>query len=72
MEGLEFLGTIIVIGMLVHWFLRHDRAPDRPTAGLFAMREDDDPSPSAAGRAQSPANPSQTNRRGEPFSARNR
>lgn len=39
MEGLEFLFSIIGLGMLIHWLLVHDKRSDQPTQGFFAMRE---------------------------------
>lgn len=48
MEGLEFLFSLIGLGMLVHWLLVHDKKSDKPTRGLFAMHEPD----SGAGEPQ--------------------
>jgi len=39
MDGLLFLGTIIAIGLVMHWVVLNDRAgPRGATRGLFAMR----------------------------------
>lgn len=39
MAGLLLLITMTGMAMLVLWVIRHDKAPDGQTRGLYAMRE---------------------------------
>lgn len=42
MEGLALLIVLIWVSLLVQWLLRHDKAPDGMTRGLFALKEPED------------------------------
>ncbi len=55
MEAIGFIVVMAAIAMLLHWLISHDKTPNAPTTGLFAMREPDPADQAKLARA--PAQP---------------
>ena len=40
MDGLFFIMSIVAMGLMMHWLVSNDNVPpDKPTHGLFSMKE---------------------------------
>jgi hypothetical protein len=55
MEAVGFIVVMAAIAMLLRWLITHDKTPNAPTTGPFALREPDPGVPAKAARGAAPA-----------------